>query len=268
MKNVLFALILSAVLFSCQQNVQTSASYTPRVLTAYEKFNGDHEGTDSVFTILLSKNEASTSEVKEEFNVKFKDTLVKIQINKADPNSATDKFSFAQFINTQKTTLLVQIADKSGLAAPCYLLAFKDGKLDVVSLYRPSAGKDDTKFTTGLNKLGRAGYIVNNDFFITNVNAQVYLIKRQHPDERIQGDFILNSPDKATLVFLTPKSLYQVNYSSDEVYNEQLSKPAPQSTADMNDWIKNNFIWAKSKKGMTFLKFNDSDRIVDIKEFQ
>jgi hypothetical protein len=268
MKNTLFALILSVVLFSCQQNEPTTATYTPRVLTAYEKFNGDHEGADSVFTILLSKNEASTSEVKEEFKIKYKDTLVKIQINKADPNSATDKFSFAQFINTQKTTLLVQIADNSGLAAPCYLLALKDGKLDVVSLYRPSTGKEDTKFTAGLNKLGRAGYIVNNDFYITNVNAQVYPIKRQNPDERIQGAFILNSPDKFTLVFLTPKSLYQVHYPSDEVYNASLSKPAPQSAADMNDWVKNNFIWEKNKKGISFLKFNDSDRIVDIKEFQ
>lgn len=268
MKNILFALILSAVLFSCQQNHPATTTYTPRLLTKYEKFNGSHDGTDSVFTILIHQNEASNSEVKEEFKIKYKDTLVKIQINKADPNSATDKFSFAQFINTQKTTLLVQIADNSGLAAPCYLLALKDGKLDVVSLYRPSTGKEDTRFTTGLNKLGRAGYIVNNDFFITNVNAQVYLIKRQNPEERIQGDFILNSPDKSTLVFLTPKSLYQVNYSSDEIYNEKLSKPAPQSAAEMNNWIRNNFIWTKNKKGTTFLKFNDSDRIVDIKEFQ
>lgn len=268
MKNILFALILSVVLFSCKQNEPTTATYTPRVLTAYEKFNSDHGSTDSVFTILLNKNEASTSEVKEEFNVKFKDTVVKIQINKADPNSATDKFSFAQFINTQKTTLLVQIADNSGLAAPCYLLAFKDGKLDVVSLYRASTGKDDAKFTAGLNKLGRAGYIVNNDFYITNVNAQVYPIKRQNPEERIQGEFILNSPDKFTLVFLTQKSLYQVHYPSDEVFNEQLSKPAPQSAADINDWIKNNFRWEKNKKGIYFLKFSDSDRIVDIKEFQ
>lgn len=268
MKNTLFALILSVVLFSCQQNEPTTATYTPRVLTAYEKFNGDHEGTDSLFTILLSKNEASTSEVKEEFKIKYKDTVVKIQINKADPNSATDKFSFAQFINTQKTTVLVQIADNSGLAAPCYILALKDGKLDVVSLYRPSAGKEDTKFTAGLNKLGRAGYIVNNDFYITNVNAQVYPIKRQKPDERIQGEFILNSPDKFTLVFLTPKSLYQVHYPSDEVYSASLTEPAPQSAADMNDWVKNNFTWEKNKKGISFLKFHDSDRIVDIKEFQ
>lgn len=266
MKQIFYALGLSVLLFSCKQQ-ETVATYTPRVLTANEKFNESYDGKDSIFTILLKKDQ-NTSEIKEEFNIKYKDTLVKIQINKADPNSATDKFASAQFINTQKTALLVQLADNSGLAAPSYIIALKNGALNVVSLYRPSTGKEDTKYTTGINKLGRAGYVVNNDFFITNVNANVYLIKRQNPEERIQGEFILNSPDKSTLVFLTPSSLYQVHYSSDEFFNEKLSKPAPQSDAELTDWVKNNFTWAKNKKGITFLKFSDSDRIVDIKEFQ
>ncbi|WP_316817450.1 hypothetical protein [Pedobacter nyackensis] len=268
MKNICYALVLSALLFSCQESQDKTATYTPRTLTAYEKFNGYLEGSDSAFTIISKKNEAGSSEAKEEFNVKFKDTLVKIQINKADPNSATDKFASAQFINTQKTTLLVQVADNSGLAAPCFLIALKDGKVDVASLYRPSTGKQDTKYTTGLNKAGRAGYTVNNDFFITNVNAQVYPIKRQNPEERIQGEFILNSPDKSTLVFLTPNSLYQVHYSSDETHNESFSGAAPETAADISTWVRNNFIWETNKKGLTYLKFNDTDRIVDIKEFQ
>ncbi|MNY05200.1 hypothetical protein D3C86_1379110 [compost metagenome] len=138
----------------------------------------------------------------------------------------------------------------------------------MISLYRPSTGKQDTKYTTGIIKVGRAGYVVNNDFYITNVNAQVYLIKRQNPNERIQGQFILNSPDKSTLVFLTEKSLYQVHYVSDDVHNETFSKAVPQSAADLPEWVRNNFMWQKNKKGITFLKFNDSDRIVDIREFQ
>lgn len=268
MKKTLYALVLSVLFFSCQQSQEKSATYTPRVLTANEKFNGYIEGADSAFTVLIHKDEASSSELKEEFNVKFKDTLVKIQINQADPNSATEKFASAQFINTSKTTMLVQIADKSGLTAPCYLLSVKDGKLEVISLYRASAGKQDTKYTAGIIKLGRAGYVVNNDFYITNVNAQVYLIKRQNPDERIQGQFILNSPDKSTLVFLTDKSLYQVHYENDEVYNEPFSKTGPQKAAEIPEWVRNNFMWQKNKKGLTFLKFNDSERIVDIREFQ
>jgi hypothetical protein len=265
-KHFLYTLGLSVFLFSCQQQ-ELTATYTPRVLTANEKFNESIEGRDSLFTI-LAKKDKNTSEIKEKFNVKFKDTLVKIQVNKADANSVTDQFASAQFINTQRTAVLVQLADNSGLTAPCYLIALKDGKLDVVSLYRPSTGKEDTKYTTGIIKMGRTGYLVNNDFFVTNVNANVYLIKRQNPEERIQGEFILNSPDKSTLVFLTPSSLYQVNYPSDEVLDEKFSKPAPQSDAERNNFITNNFRWAKNKKGINFLKFSDSNRIVDIKEFK
>lgn len=265
-KYIFYTLGLSLILLSCKQQ-ETTATYTPRVLTANEKFNESVEGQDSTFKILLKKNENAT-EAKEEFSVKYKDTLVKIQINKADTNSAADRFAYAQFINTQKTAILVQLADNSGLSAPSYLIALKNGKLDVVSLYRPSKGQDDTKYTTGINKMGRTGYLVNNDFFITNVNANVFLIKRQNPEERIQGTFILNSPDKSTLVFLTASSLYQVNYLTDEVLNEKLPKPAPQSATDLSDWITNNFTWTKNKKGTTFLKFSDSNRIVDIKEFK
>lgn len=267
MKNLLCTLVLSVLFFGCRQKQETATIYTPRILTTDEKFNESPDGGDSTFKIVLKKDQ-NTSELREEYNVKFRDTLVRILLNKADPSSVTDRFASVQFINTQKTSLLVQIADNSGLVAPFYLIALKGGKLDVVSLYRPSTGKQDTRYTNGLNQLGRAGYLINNDFFITNVSARVYMIKRQNAEERIQGEFILSSPDKSTLVFLTPTSFYQVHYPSDEVFNENLSKPAPQSAALRLDWIRDNFSWKKNKKGITFLKFTDSDRIVDIKEFQ
>lgn len=267
MKNLLCALVLSVLFFGCQQKQETAAIYTPRILTADEKFNESPDGKDSTFKIIIKKDQ-NTSETREEYNVKFRDTLVRILINKTDPASVTDRFAFVQFINTQKTSLLVQIADNSGLAAPFYLIALKGGQLDVISLYRPSTGEQDTKYTNGLNPLGRTGYLVNNDFFITNVSAHVYLIKRQNTGERIQGEFILSSPDKSTLVFLTPTSLYQVHYPSDDVFNEKLPKPVPQSAALRLDWIRDNFSWGKNKKGITFLKYTDSERIVDIKEFQ
>lgn len=253
-------------LFSCQQQ-EASVTYTPRVLTATEKFNEYQEGADSVFTIYKNngKDQVDAIDSVDEIGIKFRDTIVRVQISKSD-SVITDKFIFAQFINTQKTALLVQIANQSGSKAPFYLLALKGGKLDVVSLYRPSKGKQDSKFTDGLVKIGRGGYLINNDFFITNVNAQAYLIKRKDPEERIQGEFIVNSPDKSTLIFLMANSLYEVHYPSDEVFIQPFSTPAPQS-ADVAEWIRANFSWEKNKKGITFLKFNDSDRIVDIKEF-
>ena len=268
MKNLLYALSLSVILLSCQKNQENTATYKPRILADTEKFNESQPSADSVFNIYNYKSD-NKQEISgtEAFRIKFRDTIVSIQVNKTDPGSVTDKFGYAQFINTQKTTLLVQTTDSSGAMAPFYLLALKEGKLDVVSLERPSAGKEDDKFANGLNKVGRTGYLINNDFFITNVNAQAYLVKRQNPNERIQGEFILNSPDKSTLIFMLPNSLYQVHYPSNEAFTEKLSKPAPQSAAAVSDWIRNNFTWEKNKKGITFLKFSDSNRIVDIKEF-
>ncbi|MBB5440547.1 hypothetical protein HDC92_004250 [Pedobacter sp. AK017] len=266
MKQILYALGLSVLLFSCKQNQKNAVIYSPRTLTANEKFNAAQPSADSVFTIYKHNSEKDAPiSGTEAFGIKFKDTVVSIQVNKAD-SSAADKFSYVQPVNTQQTTFLVQLANHPDLATAFYLIAFKDDKLNVISLNRPSTGKQDGKFTTGLNKIGRGGYLINNDFFITNVNAQVYLIKRQNPEERIQGEFILNSPDKSTLVFLQPSSLYEVHYESDEVFTQPLSKPAP-ATADLSGWIKDNFNWEKNKKGITFLKFSDSNRIVDIKEF-
>lgn len=268
MKNLLYALSLSLILLSCQKNQENSVAYTPRVLTATEKFNESQPSADSVFSIYNYKNgNAQETSGSEAFRVKFRDTVVSILTSRTDTSSATDKFTFAQFVNTQKTALLVQATDSSGAAAPFYLLALKNGKLDVVSLDRPSAGETGEAFAPGLSKVGRVGYLVNNDFFITNVNAQAYLIKRQNENERIRGEFILNSPDKSTLIFLSPNSLYQVHYPSNEAFTEKLSKPAPQSAAAVSDWIRDNFTWQKNKKGITFLKFSDSDRIVDIREF-
>lgn len=266
MKKIAYALGLSALLFSCQQK-ETAVTYKPRTLTSSEKFNDAQPAADSVFTIYKynsGKDEPLSG--SEAFGIKFKDTLVRIQVNPADSSAFADKFSFVQPINTQKTTMLVQLADHPDLATAFYLIALKDDQLNVVSLNRPSTGEQDRKFTKGLNKIGRGGYLVNNDFFIANVNAQVHLIKRQNPQERIQGEFILNSPDKSTLVFLQPSSLYQVHYESDDVFTQTISKPAP-AGADLSGWIRDNFSWEKNKKGITFLKFSDSNRIVDIREF-
>lgn len=266
MKQVLYALGLSVLLFSCQQNEKATVTYSPKTLTSSERFNAAQPSADSVFTIYKYNSVNEEPENKEAYGVKFRDTSISIQVNIGDTAVALDKFSYVQPINTQQTTLLVQLADHPDLATAFYLVAFKDEKLNVISLNRPSTGKQDNKFTTGMNKIGRGGYLINNDFFITNVNAQVYLIKRQHPEERIQGEFILNSPDKSTLVFLQPSGLYQVNYESDEVFTQPLSKVAP-AAVNRAEWIRDNFTWEKNKKGITFLKFSDSNRIVNIDDF-
>jgi hypothetical protein len=96
----------------------------------------------------------------------------------------------ASFINTQKTAVLVQVANETGKMAPFYIIYLKDGQTEVISLNKPSKGAEDKKYTNGLEELTRSNILVNNDFFITTINSRVYPVKRQNPDERIQGKFL------------------------------------------------------------------------------
>ncbi|HKG06593.1 MAG TPA: hypothetical protein VKB19_09060 [Pedobacter sp.] len=263
MKKVLYLFVLSAVIYSCGQK-DISKTYVARPLTVTEKFNESAEPGDTALKIVKYAGNGKEEAGKELFSIKYKDTLVTIKLSETDTSAGTAKLAFASFVNTQKTAALVQIADESGLTAPFFIVALKDGKLDVSSLYRASIGAKDSEYTKGLTKIGRNGYLINNDFFVANVNAKVYVLKRQNPDERIQGEFMTNSPDKTTLVFLTPatSSIYQVNYVSNQSLDQKLSKEA---NADAYRHVQKSFTWQANSGGVYFFK---PDKVVDISSFK
>lgn len=264
MKLYLLALTLTTLVVSCNKQEEKIKTYIPRILTKNESFN-DYPEKKSDSISIYKLNKTGQGDV---LSVKFRDSTVSIQTDPQDPKKATGKFSFAEFANTQKTCLLVQSADSTGLVAPSYLIALKDGKLDVISLYRPSTGGSAAQSGLGINRLGRTGHLVDNDFFITGVTAKAYLLKRQNPDQRIQGKFLILSPDRKTIVFAAPKSLYQVNYITDETLTESLPADLPQDITTIYQWVQNNYSFQKNRQGVSFLKSNDNDRIVDIKEFK
>ncbi|WP_158800007.1 hypothetical protein [Pedobacter sp. L105] len=262
MKSILYLFLFSAVLVSCQK--EKTKTYVPRALTTHENFNVSQSAGDTL--AILPENAADPKSL---FEVKYKDTTVDIQTSLTDKNVIAKKFAFAEFVNTEKSTVLVQAADSSGLVAPFYLISLKDGKPDVVSIYRASNGAQDRRFTKGLKKVGRSGYEINNDFFIATVATKVYPIKRQKPDERIQGLYFINSPDKHTLVFLVSNSLYEVNYLTDESYTEVLSPKMPKAPGEIEKWIQSHYSWQANKSGSYFLKANaDDNRIIDISQFK
>jgi hypothetical protein len=272
MKNLLFALLLSVVMFGCQ-NKEVKKVIVPRVLIANEEFNAYQKPNTDSLTIFQTKEEDSQVAAEkdgEKFRVKYGDSVISIQINKNDPASVADQFSFAKYINSQKTCLLVQTADSTGLVAPFYIISLTSkGTPEVVSLYRASNGSQDGRFTKGLAKVGRTGYLINNDFFVTNVNSKVYLIKRINPEERIQGLFFIQSQDKATLVFLVGSSFYEVHYPTNEVFTQPLAASVPKEPAALFKWVQDNYSWRKNKSGITFLMENkDDNRIIDISEFK
>jgi len=270
MKILLYPFLLSALLLGCK-NEEAIKTYVPSLLTANEQFNAYQTNVED--SLILIKNDSKDKEeiagLKEWFSVKFRDSIIRIQTNTKDANAGSAKFATAQYVNTQKTCLLVQVADSSGITPLCYLIALKDGLPKVISLYRPSTGSQDSRFTKGIIKAGNSGYLVNNDFFVTNVNARVFLIKRQNPEERIPGIYMVNSPDKSTLVFVINSSFYEVNYPSGEVLTLPMDKSAPKDSGALFNWIQSNYVWTKNTKGISFLsKRPDDDRIVDISEFK
>lgn len=273
MTKKIYVLLLSVLLMACHKE-ENGITYVPRVLTANEDFNTYHQENDN--QLVISKYDDSNGGgtgknpggLKDWFGVKFGNADVRIESGTEDQKIISDQFAFAEFMNTEKTCVLVQIANQSGLAAPVYLLSVKNHKLEVVSLSRPSKGGDDLRFMKGLTRIGNAGYIVNNDFLITRVTAKAYVLRRQNPEQRIQGEFILSSPDLKTLVFLTGSSLYELYYPTGEVFTQPLPKGMPSDVAEGYQWIQDNSQWAKNSKGISFLKALDPDRIVDIKSFK
>jgi hypothetical protein len=268
MRNLFFALALSAILFSCSGKHESVL--VPRVLTETERFNSYQEG-DALFIMKYGTEDRIKDDknAEGEFNIKFRDTVVFVQTNAADVASKTDKFVFAQYVNTQKTTILAQVAGKEGATAPFYLINLNENKIEAISLSRPSKGANDKGYTVGLVKVGKTGFIINNDFFVTNVNAKAYVLKRQNPDERIQGVYFNLSQDKQTLVFLTANALYQIHYATNQANTQVL--PADKSTSPevASMYIASNYKWVV-ENNIAFLKKTggDSNKIVDISSFK
>jgi len=271
MKKLLFALSITSLLFSCKP-AQNEKVLIPKILSANGIFNGESSGKTDVINILdyktgkelLTGDDPDTSK---SYTLKYKDSVLSIQTDPADPKSASKQFASARYVNSKKTTLLVQLKDQSGLTAPCYILSLDNKKIDAISLYRPSKGAQDRKYTNGIISVNRDGYVVNNDFFVTNVKTRVYLIKRQNEAERIQGDFFLKSFDKETLVFLMPHSLYQVHYPTGLSNVIPLGADLPATLTGIQVWVSNNYSWHKTGKGISFLQKNPNEnRIIDLKD--
>ncbi|MBB2151552.1 hypothetical protein [Pedobacter gandavensis] len=265
MKHTLLALALMTLIFGCSKDEEKTKNYIPRALTKNESFNfSSDKKSDSVTIYKLNKPEQA-----EWLSVKFGDSTVSIQTDPKDPKKATNHFTFAEFVNTQKTCVLVQIEDETALVAPSFLISLKEeGGLQVVSLSRPTKEGPGEKSGLGISRLGRTGHLVDNDFFITSVTAKAYLLKRQDPEQRIDGKFLILSPDRQTIVFATPKSLYQVNYISNETSTLPLPANLPTDLPTVYNWVQKSYSFQKSKQGISFLTNREDDKIVDISEFK
>lgn len=263
MKNIFPLLLLTITLFACKQS-KLEKILIPRALQNGESFDEFPKSNVQIFTI--SKVDSSENELTDNYQILFRDTVLKI--NK-DPKPLAIKFLKPKFLNSQKTAVVAQVADKSGLVSPFYIFSFKNGKLEAIELNKSSNGKKDIKVTKGLEELSRSSMIIDNDYLITTINGKVYPIKRQNEAERIQGKIFMVSRDASTLIFLTDNSFYQYNYLTGESFNLPIKPNLVKDETNLYALVQRNYSWFKNDKGSLFLKDNpDDDRIVDIKEFK
>lgn len=248
-------LYLLAIVFigGCSANETVEKVYIPHVINPGETFNEYPSEKDSAITFNAHEEKEGkpigANPIKW-YDVKFGDTVVKIQTNKSDPAKTNGKFIRGKFMNTQRTSLLVQIADEFNYRAKFYLISLKNHELSIAELQRPTTQEGDLKYI-GLIHLGSEGYIINNDFIINPVNSKVYFLKREFPEERIQGQYLLKSPDKGTLVFLRPNTLYQVNYQNDEAMTVPFGVDPTQP--GLYIYIQENYVWKEKRPGISFL---------------
>ena len=253
MKNLIHLLILSCILASCGGTETIEKVYASHVINPGESFNEYPSEKDSsiTFNVHQEKDGKPIGEnPKIWYDVKFGDTLVSIQTNKEDPTQSNGKFIRGKFMNTQKTSLLAQVADRFGLKAKFYLISLKNHQLSIAEMRRETTDEGDLDYL-GLIHLGSEGYLLNNDFLINPVNSKVYFLKRENPDVRIQGQYLMKSPDKGTLVFLRPSTLYQVAYQ----YDESTTVPfrIDPTLPGLYMHIQENYVWKTKRPGVTFL---------------
>ena len=253
MNRICYILLLVGIITSCSKSEHAEV-YVPRLLKAQEDLNMRQKEGDPKFTIFNFVGEDKKPKKGDLIGIRYGDTLIRIQADANDKTLIHDHFGFAQFVNTDKTCILVQLPNEKGLIGPTYIISLKNGKPEVINPYMPSNGKDDAKFTRGVSSVGKSAYLINNDYLLSAVNAKLYTIKRQNPDERIQGYLFLKSSDNETLVFLVNGAFYQVHYPSGETYTLPItSKIAQDDSRGLYKWIQDNYTWIRNSKNISFL---------------
>lgn len=258
------------LLFSCKSSVDTVVLQSQVLETdTVFKAQKNEKSELRVFNIPNADASAGENTGPQVFKLNLGDQPLAIQPDAKNPEKLITEFAFASFINSQHTAALVQLQDNSGLVAPFYIISLDGEKAKAYSLYRGSEGPQDSRFTKGQSEIGRSGYLINNDFFVTRVDGRVYKLARQEPGQRIQGLHFMNSADRQTLVFLVNSALYQVHYPSGKNYTQPLPASAPKKPSGLFAWIQQNLVWERDKDQILWLKSSAADnRVRNLNEFK
>lgn len=266
MKSLCYIALILLTL-GCSKSEEILKTVTPRQVNADESFDKPLKGDKSLLTIHKYDYESgkldsskATFGVEEWFEVKFRDTTVALTF--PGTSKPAHRFISAKFMNNQETCLLAEFVDSTGYKN-YYLIAAEGEKLEAISLERPTPAAYKKNYNK-LDRVGSSAFLINNDVLLNKSDLKIFFIKRPKEEERIQGHFILPSPDRKTLVFQFPSEFYQVHYPTSTVFVQPVDPGRIEDRSNYYSWIQSDFSWKKDKKGYTFLKKDDENEIIEM----
>lgn len=248
---------------SCNANNELIKKVDARLVQDKDIFDEELKGNISPLSIYKAKAAQNAAESDAPFSVRVGDTTVVVQ-SAEDPARSFHKFRYAKFLNKQETCLMVSCVDSATQLNKFFLVVAKGNHIEAIDLYRPTddAGKS---INNQDSRIGGEANLFNNDIVLRKSDLKVFFLKRFRETERLPGNFVLQSPDRKTLVFQQlPNKLYQANYQSGAVSTLTVDADKLSDSGNFHTWIRSDFTWKKDKEGNSFLRPIDNNEIVEM----
>ena len=248
---------------SCNTNNEVVKKINARLVQDKDIFDEVLKGDKSPLSIYKAQETQNTKAPDAPFSVKVGDTTLMVQSSE-DPSKGFHQFRYAKFLNKQETCMMVSCVDSITQLNKFFLIVAKGANIEAIDLYRPTddAGK---AINNQENRIGGEANLFNNDIVLRKSDLKVFFLKRLKETERLPGNFVLQSPDRKTLVFQQlPDKLYQVNYLSGAVSTLTVDAGRLGDSGNFHTWIRSDFTWKKDKAGNSFLKQIDENEVVEM----
>lgn len=255
--------VLALFLFGCNTREEVFKTITPRLVKDKDIYDEELTGEKSPLSIYKIEASGAAADTETPFSIKLGDTTIALQSSENE-GVRFHKFRFAKFLNDQETCVMVNCVDSTTQQHKFFLIVARGKNIEAIDLYRPT-DEASRKINNNENRIGGVATLYNNDIVLRRRDLKVFFLKRVSEMERIPGNFVLQSPDRQTLVFQQPPNkLYQVNYLSGATSTITVDRNQLEDPENFHTWIRTDFSWKKDKKGNTFLKQNDNNEIVEM----
>jgi|GEM_PF-3151390 len=261
-----YVIFVALFFLSCNTHQEVFKTVNLRLVKENDSFDEPLKGDKSPLSIYKAEAATGNEPAKDAefpFSVKIGDTTIAIQI---DEQKKIHQFRSAKFLNDEETCLLVDFKDAGDQQQKFYLIIARGTAIEAVELDRPAEASSKNSNNNNMDRIGSVAFLINNDIVLRKRDLKVFFLKRQREEQRLPGYFVLQSPDRRTLIFQQPPNkLYQVNYLSGTANTITVDPDQMANSEAFHTWIRTDFSWKKDKSGDTFLKENNNDEIIEMK---